>query len=170
METVSKALASFILVLVVNALPPSAAKPFLFWGLMLGLGLWSCFQTRALAWRKGLGAWTLGGALAGCMLGVIPAMALGSGKASPYEVVLLAPLAEEMYYRGYLSSRLEAGLGPRWAFGLTTVLFAISHGGALGFAIALVVGGTCMFLSRKASSLWPPIALHVAYNLLQVLI
>lgn len=171
METVAKGLASFVVIMTVNFLPPSPAKSCIYWGLMLLFGLRGCWHSRLLTWPKGTGRWVLGGAVTGAVLSAAATLALRPQGLPPavLEAVLVAPFAEEVYYRGYLVQALESKLEPTWAVTAATILFAFSHGSAPAVGLALVIGSICMYLARQSGSLLPAFALHAMFNLCQVL-
>lgn len=79
-------------------------------------------------------------------------------------LVFIAPIAEEILFRGYLFGKLRAHV-PVWlAILLTSVLFAIVHGawnvGIDVFALSIVL---CL-LRVVSGSLWPSIILHMMKN------
>lgn len=81
-------------------------------------------------------------------------------------LVILAPFAEELLFRGFIFS----GLCRRWPFWLTTlvvsILFALAHGqlnvGLDVFVLSLVL---CV-LRERTNSLWPCILLHACKNMI----
>ncbi len=79
-------------------------------------------------------------------------------------LVVLAPIAEEVLFRGYLLGKLRAH-APIWvAILITSLLFAIVHGawnvGIDVFALSIVL---CL-LRIATKSLWPSILLHMMKN------
>ena len=83
-------------------------------------------------------------------------------------VAIVAPVAEELAFRGVVL----AALGDRWgmwpAIGVSAVLFAAYHVNAWLFLPMLVFGVALGWLTWTRQSLWPSIALHVLYNGLAV--
>lgn len=84
-------------------------------------------------------------------------------------IVLLAPLVEELLFRGVLLAGLSERLPLRWAVTLSVLLFAIAHlpdtGGhwqVLPGLIALALGLT--WLRLRSGSLLPGYAAHALYN------
>lgn len=79
-------------------------------------------------------------------------------------LVLIAPIAEEVLFRGYLFGKLKKHL-PLWvAIIITSVLFGIVHG-AWNVGIDTFVLGVVLCLLRVISgSLWPSILLHMIKN------
>lgn len=79
-------------------------------------------------------------------------------------LVIVAPIAEEVLFRGYLFGKLRKH-APLWiAIGITSVLFALVHFQAnVGldvFALSIVL---CL-LRVVSGSLWPSILLHMVKN------
>lgn len=94
--------------------------------------------------------------------------------------LLTASVLEEVFYRGWLQTRVETLLG-RWpAIAVSSVLFAAMHvsshvsGGAVGIGLATVVavqgtfGVLQGYLWSRYRNLWVPIAIHVVINLIYV--
>jgi membrane protease YdiL (CAAX protease family) len=91
---------------------------------------------------------------------------------------ILAPIGEEIMFRGFATTAWAADLGPRRAVIRGAVFFALAHvltisGGTAGEAIALAVIAFAtrlpvalalgwLFLQR--GSIWVPIGLHAAFN------
>ena len=87
--------------------------------------------------------------------------------------VLLAPMAEELYFRGVLFRLLSARLPFVWSAGVTALLFSLVHGHlfmlpglggwvltAMLFAVGFVLAG----FARATGSLRAPAIMHGAYN------
>ncbi len=81
-----------------------------------------------------------------------------------FAMVILAPLGEEMLFRGYLLRAFQ-GRGPWPALGLTTLLFGLMHPGfpesLLSHAPFGVVAASAVWLTR---SLWPVVVGHAVWN------
>ncbi len=81
-----------------------------------------------------------------------------------FACVLVAPLAEELMFRGFLMNLWIPRWGVWGASIASSIVFGLFHrqnalyAGVLGFVLALVY--------LKYDSLWPGIALHAAYNVL----
>lgn len=79
-------------------------------------------------------------------------------------VVLIAPLAEEVFFRGFMLPALVS----RWGFilgaGTTSLFFAVTHG-TLGLVIpAFVAGMLLAWLYYKTGSVWSCVQAHAAQN------
>ena len=81
-------------------------------------------------------------------------------------VVLLAPLAEETFFRGFLLPVLASRWGFLWGAGLTSLLFGLTHG-ALGMIVpAFATGMLLAWLYYRTRSLWSCFLAHGAQNAL----
>ncbi|MDQ2068701.1 CPBP family intramembrane glutamic endopeptidase [Natronospira bacteriovora] len=79
-------------------------------------------------------------------------------------VVILAPLAEELLFRGLILRGMLARFPPWAAILISTALFAMLHGHPVHATITAVLGLACALLVIHGRSIWPAIALHCAYN------
>lgn len=80
-------------------------------------------------------------------------------------LVLVAPIAEEITFRGYLYGKLQHARMPLWAvIFVVSVLFGWVHGqwnvGVDVFALSLVMCG----LRSMTDTIWPAILLHITKN------
>ena len=82
--------------------------------------------------------------------------------ASFVSLVILAPLLEEVVFRGYLLQRLWRKLGLVNAVLLSSALFGAIHQDTLGAAI---FGAGMCYLYLQTRSLYVPILAHALYNL-----
>lgn len=86
--------------------------------------------------------------------------------------VCLAPVAEEILYRGALQQALKGvGLARGWAIAATAALFAAAHWGSLvpgaeggALAMLLVLGVAFGWAYERTGSLLAPVAAHAAFN------
>jgi membrane protease YdiL (CAAX protease family) len=80
--------------------------------------------------------------------------------------VLIAPLCEEIFFRGFLLPGLLHDLSPTWALIVSSLLFAIAHAD-LGSFVPLFAIGLCLgFLRLRTGSTWASLSLHMLNNLL----
>ncbi len=81
-------------------------------------------------------------------------------------LVVLAPLAEEMLFRGDLFGRLARHLAPAATVAVATVVFVLCHAerGLLQPVSVLPLGVALGLMRLWTGSLWPCIALHAASN------
>jgi membrane protease YdiL (CAAX protease family) len=83
--------------------------------------------------------------------------------------VLIAPLSEELLFRGFFYPVLKRPLGPVLSGILTSGLFAAMHLNALSFA-GLLVLALCLTIAYEWSgSLVVPVAMHMGFNAISLL-
>jgi membrane protease YdiL (CAAX protease family) len=78
-------------------------------------------------------------------------------------VTFIAPTVEELTYRGLGLSLLEP-FGTVLAIVATGALFGLAHGLVVGLPILTVFGIVVGWLRVRTNSIYPPIALHAAFN------
>ena len=83
-------------------------------------------------------------------------------------VGLIAPICEEVFFRGLLFRSFEKRLGAWWALGLSSVLFAATHGQLLQFVPLIAAGAVFGYLVVRTGRLGPAIVAHMAFNLTTV--
>lgn len=97
---------------------------------------------------------------------------------------LVAPVIEELFFRGFVLTAWRRTVGTAAAIGLSSLLFVIAHvlsvggetfgeairlafvAGVVRLPVALVLG----WLYVRTGSLWAPIGLHAAYNAVLILV
>jgi membrane protease YdiL (CAAX protease family) len=91
---------------------------------------------------------------------------------------VVAPIAEEIFFRGFALTAWQRSLGPGRAIVRSTILFTLAHvvsiqGTDFGNALALIAVGAGSrvpvalalgWLYVRRGSLWAPIALHATFN------
>lgn len=79
-------------------------------------------------------------------------------------VVVAAPIAEEVIFRGLIMTRLGEAM-PGWlALVLSAAVFGACHGDPVWFGYAFPLGLFFGFIDMRAGSIWPSILAHVAFN------
>jgi membrane protease YdiL (CAAX protease family) len=78
--------------------------------------------------------------------------------------VLIAPVAEEMMFRGILYPSIKQGGFPRTALWVTSLLFAAMHFNTLSFVPLTLFSLVLIFLYEKTGSLWASITAHSLFN------
>lgn len=90
---------------------------------------------------------------------------MSNGIASVVTVCLVAPVLEEMLFRGVIL-RSFLHQYSRWTAILSSAfLFGLAHLNVYQFAVGLIIGTTLGWLYERTRSLWPCILLHGAYNI-----
>ena len=79
-------------------------------------------------------------------------------------VALLAPLMEEIVYRGLIFTRLRKGMSETVAFIITCIVFGAAHGTILGFVYAGLLCTVMLALFEKHESILLSLALHIGFN------
>jgi len=167
---------------------------FVLIGLAAGFSLWR----HKLSWRDlGLRAfdrrlwWLPPVAAAGALVGIIVyssvLIGLGADSAAPNQddlesifqsrallpltgvaVVLMAPLAEEIFFRGFVFAGLLRPFGVAGAMlasGLLFGLFHVTSGDTLGVVLPFaLIGVLFAWLYYRSGSLWPNILAHLLFN------
>jgi membrane protease YdiL (CAAX protease family) len=83
---------------------------------------------------------------------------------------VIAPVCEEVAFRGHLQTLLGARLRPGGAIALAALLFAVLHLDPVRFVAVLELGLVFGWLAWRAGSVWPAVAGHAANNLAATLL
>lgn len=79
-------------------------------------------------------------------------------------VVIVAPVVEEIIFRGLIMTRLSRAM-PGWlAILLSAAVFGACHGDPVWFGYAFPMGVVLGLMDWKAGSIWPSILGHVTFN------
>lgn len=78
---------------------------------------------------------------------------------------ILTPIAEEMFFRGVITTVLLRYGSIVGVLG-STVIFALLHGEPILMVSAVLVGLPAAELRRRTGSIWPGVALHIVFDLL----
>ena len=78
---------------------------------------------------------------------------------------IVAPLVEELIFRGIMYSGVRRGWGIAAAIIVSSVIFGIAHGNILQGIYAALAGAVFAFAMEMTGSVWNAIAAHTAYNL-----
>ncbi|MFT3990946.1 MAG: CPBP family intramembrane metalloprotease [Luteolibacter sp.] len=91
-----------------------------------------------------------------------------------FAAVIVAPLCEELVFRGYLYPVAKKYSGPWIGAVFSAVVFAAAHGNLLALLPLTLFGLLLVFIYEKTGSLWSTIAIHFCFNgatvLLQALV
>ena len=90
-----------------------------------------------------------------CIAGVIEA----------FIAVVLAPIGEEILFRGFLYGGLSRKMNAFAAMAISSLVFAVSHQYSLtGLVFVFIYGLVFCWLYKRTGSLWPGILAHGLYN------
>lgn len=78
--------------------------------------------------------------------------------------MVLAPVAEEIIFRGYLLNRLLGWFGERECLWMTAAVFALCHVSLIWMVYALGMGFMLAWVSVREDNIAYSIALHVGFN------
>lgn len=100
--------------------------------------------------------------------------------AAPYlgfiSIALIAPVVEEITFRGFIYGGLRGRLGSGWALVISSLVFAIAHSLSVGESILLlgpslfIAGAVLAYVYERSRSLYPGIVLHASFNLFAVIL
>lgn len=82
---------------------------------------------------------------------------------------VMAPLVEELIFRGLIYTRLKKGMPMAAAVVITSVWFGLMHGHPLWIAYATVLGLIMVWIFERTKSLFGSILFHFGYNLFAVI-
>lgn len=81
-----------------------------------------------------------------------------------FTAVIVAPLCEEVVFRGYIYPVLKRFSGP-WVGALVSALvFSAAHGSLAALLPLFIFGLVLVFLYEWTGSIWAPIAVHFLFN------
>lgn len=87
-----------------------------------------------------------------------------SGVGSILMVCIIRPALEEMLFRGVILRSFLNQYSRKFSIIASSVMFGVAHFNIYQFFIAFVIGLVLGWLYERTRSLWPGIALHMAYN------
>lgn len=79
-------------------------------------------------------------------------------------VVVFGPIAEEIFFRGFMYSAVKKRLGILGAALLSASIFSLLHTNIIGFLPIMALGVLLAYLYETTGSLVAPIAVHVLHN------
>jgi membrane protease YdiL (CAAX protease family) len=85
-------------------------------------------------------------------------------------VGMLAPLGEELFFRGYLQTRLRRVWRPGPAILVTALAFGVIHGEPVHGVLAFVLGLYLGLVTERAESVVPAVLCHAANNSVSVVL
>ena len=83
--------------------------------------------------------------------------------------VVVAPVAEETFFRGFVFGGLRGSWGPIGGGAASAGLFGLAHPDLFLIVPVTILGALLVWLYVWTGSLWGPIGAHAAFNALQLL-
>jgi membrane protease YdiL (CAAX protease family) len=83
-------------------------------------------------------------------------------------LVILAPIAEEIFFRGVVFNALRREGGRRWAYIGSALLFAVIHLDLVVLVPLFLLGLALAWLYERTNNLLAPIAMHATVNAISV--
>ena len=80
--------------------------------------------------------------------------------------IVVAPIVEELFFRGFLFAGLAQRYSWRRAAVISSALFALIHLQPLAIPPIFILGYIFAYLYRRSGSIWPAVVMHVATNAL----
>jgi len=81
-----------------------------------------------------------------------------------FAVILAAPVAEELIFRGYLYPVVKRFTERNFATIFTGALFGMAHMNLLGLPLLILFGMAMAVIYERTGSIWAPIICHMAFN------
>jgi membrane protease YdiL (CAAX protease family) len=78
--------------------------------------------------------------------------------------VFVAPLCEEIFFRGFMLPGLQRGLPTGWAIVISALIFGIAHADLGSLPVLVVIGLLLAILRQRSGSLYPGLLLHILNN------
>ena len=109
---------------------------------------------------SGLGSDSLGDAITADLLDRRPGILVGF-----FAAVVLAPVCEEILFRGFLFGALRSRLGSLFAAVVSSAVFAVLHGYSVaGLGAVFLYGLVFVWLYQRSGSLLPGMVAHAVFN------
>jgi membrane protease YdiL (CAAX protease family) len=86
-----------------------------------------------------------------------------------FAVAVLPGIGEELFFRGFIQTRLTARWGSRLGIVVTALLFGLMHGDPVHSSVTFFMGLSLGWIYERTGSLWPSIAAHAVNNAVSTL-
>ncbi|MBD3379848.1 MAG: CPBP family intramembrane metalloprotease [Candidatus Omnitrophica bacterium] len=83
---------------------------------------------------------------------------------------VFGPVAEEIFFRGFMYPAIKKRFGIIWSMFLTAAIFSLLHTHIVGFLPILALGLLLAYLYERTGSLVAPITVHVIHNVGMVML
>lgn len=81
-----------------------------------------------------------------------------------FVIVVIAPVAEEVFFRGFVFAGLRGRFGWGAAAAVSAAMFAAFHLELTFFIPAFLLGFLFAYVYHRSNSIWPGMILHVVFN------
>jgi membrane protease YdiL (CAAX protease family) len=81
-----------------------------------------------------------------------------------FTAVIVAPICEEMVFRGYIYPALSKFTGPWIGWIISALVFSAAHGSMSALVPLFIFGLALVLLYEWTGSIWAPIAVHLLFN------
>ena len=78
---------------------------------------------------------------------------------------VFGPVAEEIFFRGFMYGAIKKKFGVLWAIMITAIIFSVLHAHLVGIIPIFVLGMFLAYIFEKTGSLVAPITVHIAHNI-----
>ncbi|MES2996399.1 MAG: type II CAAX endopeptidase family protein [Verrucomicrobiota bacterium] len=78
--------------------------------------------------------------------------------------VVVAPLCEEIVFRGYIYGAAKKFTGAAGAAVFSALVFSVAHGSVAALLPLFLLGLAFVWIYEKTGSIWAPIAVHFCFN------
>ena len=86
-----------------------------------------------------------------------------------FEIVFIAPLSEEFFFRGVVYKFLRGKYRFFLSALITSVVFAALHGSLYGFVIIFIISFALCYLYERTGTIFSPFLFHSLHNTLGVI-
>lgn len=97
---------------------------------------------------------------------ILAPISQGSIILSIITVGIVAPIAEEVLFRGVIYNTLNRKISVKWTIIIQAILFGVFHGNLIQGLYATLLGVIFGYVTYKTKSLWPAIIMHMTNNLI----
>ena len=85
-------------------------------------------------------------------------------------ILLVAPLVEELFFRGLLQRALTRRFGPGWGIAVSSLAFGVAHYQPVQLLGLVAFGLVLALLAERAGRLGPSLVAHTAFNAATVIL
>lgn len=101
---------------------------------------------------------------------ILAPISQGSIIISIITVGIVAPIAEELLFRGVIYNTLNRKISVKWTIIIQAIFFGVFHGNLIQGLYATLLGVIFGYVTYKTKSLWPAITMHIVNNLVATIV